>query len=118
MMACTSPEPTSRSSPRRICRPSTDTWRSLIESIRILLAKLKRCSADAAFEAHAEQVLRFHRELHRELLEHLAAEAVDDHRDGVFGRQATLHGVEELILADARGGRLVLDVRGRLPDLD
>src|SRR5690606_7722687 len=118
MMACTSPEPTSRSNPRRIWRPSTDTWRSLIESIRFLLAKLNRCSAHAAFEAHAEQVLCFHRELHRELLEDLAAEAVDDHRDGVLGRETALHGIEELVLADARGGCLVLDVRRWLPDLD
>ena len=45
----------------------------------------------------AEQLLRFDRELHRQLLEHFLAEAVDDHRDGVLG-------VEAALLAGRRSG--------------
>jgi len=34
------------------------------------------------------------------LLEHFFAEAVDDHRDRVFGRQPALAQVEDLVLTD------------------
>jgi hypothetical protein len=57
-------------------------------------------SADAPFETDADEFLRFDRELHRQLLQHLAAEAVDDHRDGLLLRQAALQAVEQLIVAD------------------
>jgi hypothetical protein len=57
--------------------------------------------SDAAFEAHAEQLLRLDRELHRELLEYLLAESADDHRHGVLGGEAALAALEELLLADA-----------------
>ena len=64
-----------------------------------------------AFEADAEQLLRLDRELHRQLAEHFLAEAVDDHVDGVLGRDAALLAVEDLVLADLRRRRLVLDLR-------
>ena len=37
--------------------------------------------ADTSFQADPQQLLRFDRELHRQLLQHLAGEAVDDQRD-------------------------------------
>src|SRR2546427_12015252 len=70
MMACTSPACTVRSMPRRMGLPSTVTCRFLMVSISPLL------STDRPFETHTQQLLRFHRELHRQLLEHLLAEAV------------------------------------------
>src|SRR5262249_39725408 len=66
-------------------------------------------SADAAFEAHGEQLLRLDREFHRQLLEHFLAEPVDDQRDGILGTQTTLSAIEQLILADLRSRRFVLD---------
>src|SRR6266576_554609 len=72
--------------------------------------------ADASFETDAEQLLRFHRELHRKLTEDLFAEAVHDHADRVLGRDAALAAVENLVLADLGGGGLMLDLRGRVAD--
>src|SRR5215813_4025248 len=75
-------------------------------------------STDAAFEADAEQLLGLDCELHGKVLEHLAAEAVDDGGDRLLGREAPLAAVEELVLADLRGGGLVLDPGGAVLDLD
>ena len=50
--------------------------------------------------------------------QHIAGEAVHDERYRSFLFEAARHGVEQLVLADLRGGRLVLDRRGRVPDLD
>ena len=61
-----------------------------------------------AFQAHAQQLLRLDRELHRQLAEHFLAEAADDHVDGVLRRDAALAAVEDLVFADLRRGRLVL----------
>ena len=72
----------------------------------------------AAFEAHAEELLCLDRELHRQLAQHLLAESVHDHRDRVFLGDAALAAVEELVLADLRGGRLVLDGRAGVLHLD
>lgn len=46
----------------------------------------------AAFQAHAEQLLRFDGELHGKFLEDLFAEAVDDHGNSIFGGNSTLAG--------------------------
>jgi hypothetical protein len=72
--ACTSPDGTSRRCPRRILAA---TRRGRVSSA---------ASADAPFEADLQQLLRLHRELHRQLLQHLAAEAVDDEADRVLLR--------------------------------
>jgi hypothetical protein len=65
------------------------------------------------------QLLGLHRELHGELREDLLAEAVDDHGHGVLGVQAALVAVEDLVLTDLRGGRLVLQLTRRgIADLD
>jgi hypothetical protein len=42
-------------------------------------------------------------------MEDFLAEAADDHVDRVLGRESALAAVEELVLANLRRGRLVLD---------
>src|SRR6267143_4779373 len=109
MMACTSPAWTRSVTPRRISFPSAAAWRSVISSSG---------SANGSLQADAQQVLGFHGELHRQFLEDFLAEAVDDHRDGVLGGEATLLAVKDLILADLRGGRLVLHDRRAVAHVD
>ena len=61
---------------------------------------------------------RLDRELHRQLLEHLAAEAVDDHGHRVLFGDPPLAAVEQLVLADLRRRRLVFDLGGGVLHLD
>src|SRR3982075_2660304 len=75
-------------------------------------------SAYASFERNAEELLRFDREFHRQLLENFAAEAAHDHRHRVLGAHSALLAVEDLILADLRRRRLVLQRGGVVLDLD
>ena len=75
-------------------------------------------SSDRSFQADGEQILRLDRELHRQLLEHGLAEAADDHVHGILAVDAALQAVEELVVADLRGARLVLDGRARILGLD
>src|SRR5690349_1339075 len=98
MMACSSPCGTSRSIPLRIGLPSTSAVSPSIFSM----------SANRTFQGDLQQLLRFHREFHRQLLQHLAAEAVDDEPDRILLRQPAAAAVEELVLGDAAGGRLML----------
>src|SRR5207248_10542236 len=71
----------------------------------------RRSSDLAAFEADREQLLRLDREFHRQLLQHLLAEAVDDERQRILVREAALPAIEHLVLADLRCRRFVLDAR-------
>src|SRR5947207_4307660 len=73
---------------------------------------------DASFEGDAKQLLRLHRELHRQLLEHLAAEAAYDHRHCVLGAQSPLLAVEDLVLADLRCRSLMLQSGSVILHLD
>src|SRR6516162_2064917 len=118
MIACTSPGFTKRSIPRRISRPSASrACRLRISSIGAAVV-ITLPSTDAAFEAHGEQLLRLDCEFHRQLLEHLLAKAVDNQRDRILGAQTTLAAIEELIVADLRGRRLVLDAGRRVAHFD
>ena len=57
--------------PFRIGLPATVAWRfSILQHL-----------TDAPFQTDPEQLLRLDRELHRQLLQHFAGEAVDDQRD-------------------------------------
>src|SRR5688500_15482869 len=107
MIAWTSPAPTVSDSPAMISLPSTSAWRSLISSMMRFLS-CQTVLADTALERDAEQLSRLDRELHRQLLHHLAAEAVDDERHRVFLRDATAAAVEELVVADLAGRGLML----------
>src|SRR5713226_8361895 len=102
MTACTSPACTSRSSPRRISAPLTLACRSSITSIDDPLLAADG-SANTALETHAQELLGFHGELHRQFAKDPLAETVDDHRHGVLGRDAPLPTIEELVLTDPRG---------------
>src|SRR5881392_3478168 len=106
MTACTSPALMVRSTPLRICLPSTPAWRFLISRMGWLsvinLRKIVPAGAlsHAPLEAHPEQFLRLHRKFHREFLEHLLAEAVHDHVHRVLRGDAPLVAIENLVLAD------------------
>src|ERR1700732_4084919 len=136
MIACTSPALTERSITRKISRPSVSrACRSLISSITTLFRQIyphdrstsgllflqgkdRTPSSDAAFEAHRQQLLRFDREFHRQLFQHFLAEAVDDQRHRVLGAEPALPAIEQLVLADLRGRRLVLDPGRGIAHLD
>src|SRR3954471_18759906 len=109
MIAWTSPGLTVRSMPLRMSLSSALTCRFLISSIVIFLT-------DRSFQADTEQLLRFDGELHRQLPEHFLAEAADDHVHRVLGRQPALPAIEDLVFADLRGGRFVLDFRRGVAD--
>src|SRR5215831_14831709 len=124
MIAWTSPAPTERSMPFRISRASLNrACRLLISSILTPLPIANRGpparmrargprsqgSSDAAFKAHGQQLLGLDGKFHRQLFEHLLAEAVDDQRYRVFGAEAALAAIKQLILADFRCRCLVLD---------
>ena len=108
MMAWTSPGPMVRSMPLRIGLPSTVACRLLISSkchVLILFAL-----TDAAFEADADQFLRFDREFHRQCLQHFLAETVHDQRHGFFFADAALQAIKQLVIADFARGRFMLDL--------
>src|SRR6266700_7341634 len=93
MIACTSPSRIVRSTPFRISLPATATRSPLTSSRGLFLA-------NASLQTDPEQPRGFDGELHRQLLEHFLAEAVDDHRDRILGGQAALTQIKDLILAD------------------
>ena len=78
----------------------------------------RAASSDAPFQTDAQEPLGLDRELHRQLLEHLAAEAVHDHGHGVLLGDPPLAAVEQLVVADLRRRRLVFDLGGRVLHLD
>src|ERR1700722_16940906 len=72
----------------------------------------------ASFETDRDQLLRLGRELHRQLLQHVLDKAVDDEADGLLLAQPALGAIEQHVLGDLRGGRLVLEGRRRVLRLD
>ena len=70
------------------------------------------------FQRDRDQLLRFHREFHRQLLQHVLHKAVDDEADGFFLAEAALDAVEQHVLGDFRRRRFVLEVRRRILRLD
>src|ERR1700730_12397198 len=66
------------------------------------------------FEADRDQLLRLDREFHRQLLQHVLHKAVDDEADGFFLAQPALHAIEQHVLGNLRGGRLMLEQRRRI----
>src|SRR5579871_1505102 len=105
MMACTSPALIVRSMPFRICRPATVACRFLISSNGILNL------TDASFQTDSQQLLGFHCEFHGQLAKNFFAEAVHDHGNRVFRGDAALPAIEDLVLADLRGGSFMLHLR-------
>src|SRR5689334_16018321 len=111
MIAWTSPARSVRSTPFKISFPATATRRPFTSSKLFPLA-------NASLQADPEQPGGFDRELHRQLLEHFLAEAVDDHRHRVFGRQTALALIEDLVFADLGCGRFVLHDRRAVAHVD
>src|SRR5689334_11658128 len=64
---------------------------------------------DAALQRDRDQLLRLDRELHRQLLQHVLHEPVDHEADGFFLRKAALDAVEQHVLGNLRGRRLMLE---------
>ena len=60
-----------------------------------------------SFERDAEELLRLDRKFHRELVHYLAGITVDNQPHGLFGRDAALLTVKELLFTDFTGCRLV-----------
>src|SRR5687768_9613481 len=58
--------------------------------------------SDTAFKADAEQLLRLDSELHRQLTEDFFTESVYNKADRVFGADAALLTVEELVFSNLR----------------
>ena len=79
---------------------------------------LRRSSPDAAFEADRQELLRLEGKLHRQLLEDILAEAVDDQAHRVLLAQPALAAVEQHVLGDFRGGGFVLEHRRGILRLD
>src|SRR5207244_11125822 len=73
-------------------------------------------SSNTPFKADAEQLARFDGKFHRQLLQRLLTEAVDDRGHGVFSREPPLLTVEDLVVADLRYRRFMLNSRGGVLD--
>ncbi len=65
-----------------------------------------------------QQLLRFDRKFHRQLLQHFLGKAVDDQRHGFLGIQSALHRVEHLVVGNLARRRLMLDLRAGVADFD
>src|SRR6202043_3537860 len=136
MIACTSPAFTARSRPLRISLPSISTCRFLISNSVIVFNPILRTffrsfprkresssgsplargragcgSSDRSLERNRDQLLSLDRELHRQLLQHVLDEAVHDERSRLLRRQAALAAIEQHLLGNLRGRRLVLEHR-------
>src|SRR5271155_3758510 len=75
-------------------------------------------SSDTPFQTYSHKLLRLDRELHRQLLQHFLAEAVDDQRHGLFGWNAARGAIEKLVVGDLRRRRFVFDARRRIAAFD
>src|SRR5689334_5790728 len=128
--ACTSPGSMVRSMPRRIGLSPTEAVSPRISS-RDMKNRVQgpgaeargsdpdtQWSADASFECYSQQLLRFQRELHRQLLEYFLAEAADNHAHRLLRAEAALLQIEDLVFTDLRRRRFVLDDRAVVRDLD
>src|SRR5688572_27506254 len=101
-----------------LSRPAMRTWRLSIFNMVWVLGLCASRSTDRAFERDFQQLLRFHREFHRQLAEDGLAEAVDDHRHRVLLGDAAAAAVEQLVVADLRRGGFVFDDRRRVFHFD
>src|SRR5260221_1177299 len=123
MIACTSPGLTVSDSPWRISRSSTRTSRFLTSSSDIIssvhsrpeqrvgAAQRAKGLSNRTFEADRNQLLCFHREFHRQLLQRVLDETVDHEADGFFLAQAPLHAIEQHVFRNLGRGGFVLEQR-------
>src|SRR6266567_7465765 len=116
MMAWISPASTLRSRPWRIFRPAISARRPRISRSGVIGDCLHymvdtASSSDTAFQRDRNQLLRFHRELHRQLLQHILHKPIDDEAYGFFLGEPALHTIEQHVLRYLRRGRLMLEQR-------
>src|SRR5580700_2863790 len=78
-------------------------------SSQLAIVAAHKLSPDAAFQRDRDQLLRLDREFHRQLLQHVLDEAVDHERGRLLRRQPALPAIEQHLLGDLRGRRLVLE---------
>src|SRR5260370_27763347 len=71
-----------------------------------------------AFQRDRDQLLGFHREFHRQLLQHVLHKAVDHEADGYLLAQPALHAIEQHVLGNLRRRRFMLEQRRRVLGLD
>src|SRR4051794_7694682 len=99
-------------------RRSASSLLRLASSSATALSSADMISADRAFEADRDQLLRLDRKFHRQLLQHVLDEAVDHERHRLLRRQPALAAVEQHLLGDLRCRRLVLEHRRGVLRLD
>src|SRR3954447_21730112 len=78
----------------------------------------RTCSANRALHLELDQPVELDRVLHRQLFGDRLDEAVDDHLRSLLLVEAAALQVEELLVADLPGGRLLADVGVVLVDAD
>src|ERR1700751_3086434 len=91
---------------------------SLVRPVDCFAALAMTASSHAALQRDGDQLLRFYRKLHRQLLQHVLDKAVDDEADRLFLREPTLGAIEQHVLGNFRGRRFVLEQRGGILGLD
>src|SRR5436190_17321812 len=74
--------------------------------------------SDAALQRDRDQLLRFYRKLHRQLLQHVLHEAVDHEANRFFLAEAALDAIKQHVLGNLRRRRFVLERRRRILRLD
>src|ERR1700692_523879 len=72
---------------------------------------VQRSSSDRTLERNRNQLLRLDREFHRQLLQHVLDEAVDDQSGRLLRRQPALAAIEQHLLGNLRGRGFVLEHR-------
>src|ERR1700704_4911794 len=82
-----------RSAARRVSKDVADNLSSHPSRRLLTQPPQDEVLSNRTFEADRNQLLRFHRELHRQLLQHVLHKAVDHEADGFFLAQAALHAV-------------------------
>src|SRR6476620_5360939 len=74
--------------------------------------------SNRTFQRDRDQLLRLDREFHRQLLQHVLHKTVYHEADGFLLRQPALHAIEQHVLGNFRGGRLMLEQGGGILRLD
>src|SRR5689334_10613363 len=73
-----------------------------------------RYSSDRPLQTHRQELLCLDGEFHRQFLQHILAEPVDDQVHRILFRQPSLTAIEQLVLGDLRSRRLVFHLCGRI----
>src|SRR6478752_4409385 len=94
---------------RRVSKDVAEIFPLILRDGRFARPPQDEALSNRTFEADRDQLLRLDRELHRQLLQNVLDEPVDDEADGFFLRKPALDAVEQHVLGNLRRGRLVLE---------